>query len=89
MDTKPVNVFETDSMAISAYLLMKGVKMARHIVGSRKTTWYFEDAPAQGGMTKCQTLHTEFLNSDCKRYDSFIRDLKKTLRNDRNGHVRD
>lgn len=89
MDTQPVNVFETDILSLTAYLLMKDVKMTRHIIGQRKTTWYFEDGPGQGGMTRCQTLHTEFLNSECKRYDSFVRDLKKTIRRERDGNVRD
>lgn len=73
-------VFETDDLALSAFLLMRSVKLSRYAKAKSKVTWYFADADGPKGMTQCQLIHTEFLNSECKRYDSFVRDLKKMLR---------
>lgn len=89
MDTKPTNVFETEDVATVAYLLMEGVEMLRYKRWRNKMTWYFIDADESNGMTKCQRLHVEFLNSRCKRYDSFIRDVKKMLRREPDGDLRD
>lgn len=72
--------YETDDLALAAWYLMKGVRMTRHRAGRDKMVWYFEDADGVSGSTRCADLLTEFLNSECKRFDSFCRDLKKMLR---------
>ena len=79
-------VFETDDLALSAFLLMRKVELRRYTAEKGKLTMYFEDEngkPTESGghpMSRCQTLHVEFLNSECKRFDSFVRDIKKMLR---------
>ena len=81
-------VFETDALDVTAFLMMRGVEMLRFVEVREKTVWYFKDAKAEGGMTRCHTLYVEFLNSECKRYDSFVRDLKKMLRKGNRGKLR-
>ncbi len=68
--------FETEDLALSAYLKMKNIPMENYDnSGTGKVRFTFTDPEGV-----CKGLHIEFLNSECKKFDSEVRDLKKLLR---------
>lgn len=66
------NRFETDNLSLAAYLKMKGKTMTGYEPAKAKVVFYFDNAAGD-----CDRLYVEFLNSECKRFDSEVRDLKK------------
>lgn len=77
MEKKSV-VFETEDLALASYLKMKGIELKTYRQsneGRNKVMFSFIDTNEE-----CDKLHIEFLNSECKKFDSEIRDLKKLLR---------
>jgi hypothetical protein len=69
------DTFETDDLALAAYLKMQNVEMVDYGSNHRKVVFVFAD-----GDGICKKLHIKFLNSECKRFDSVVRDLKKLLK---------
>ena len=69
--------FDTEDLALASYLKMKGVPLVSYETGNGngKVVFTFEDEEEN-----CKKLHIEFLNSECKKFDSEVRDLKKLLR---------
>lgn len=71
--------FETDDIALASYLKMKGVDLVRYDQSDSKVVFHFADSNVDG-TTECRKKHVEFLNSECKLFDSFVRDFKKMVR---------
>ena len=69
--------YETEDLALSAYLKMRGMELTNYEspTGGGKIRFTFADPEGIG-----KKLSLEFLNSDCKKFDSEVRDLKKFLR---------
>ena len=71
-------VVETEELALASYFKMKGVKLTSYEQSKErkgKVRFVFFDKKDE-----CEKLEIEFLNSECKKFDSEIRDLKKLLR---------
>ncbi len=74
--------FTTTDMALYGYMMMRSqtdskVKMVFKRFnkgGEKKFEFIFDDPEDQADWLK-----VEFINSDCKIFDSFIRDVKKIL----------
>ncbi len=76
------NEFKTNDMALYAYIMMRcqtngGVKMTfkNFRKGEEKKFEFVFDDPEN----QSDQLKVEFMNSDCKIFDSIIRDVKKIL----------
>jgi hypothetical protein len=66
-------VYETDDLSLAGYLKMRKVRMIDYVKQKHRTVFMFEDEDG----ARCKKLHIEFLNSECKAFDSEVRDLKK------------
>lgn len=72
---------KTNDMALYGYIMMRSqidskitMKFKGYSKGERKMEFIFDDPEDQ-----LDLLKVEFINSDCKIFDSFIRDVKKIL----------
>ncbi len=70
-----IQAFATDNLSLAAYLKMRGKKMTGYETARAKVIFYFDDEDGQ-----CERMYVEFLNSDIKRFDSEVRDLKKLFK---------
>ena len=66
--------FETPDIATAAFLLMKGFKLVSADNISGKYCFIFED----DGSARLAVL--EFVNSDCQKFDSYMRALRGMMR---------
>ena len=66
--------FETPDIATAAFLLMKGFKLLSADTVSGKYRFVFED----DGSARAACI--EFLNSDCQKFDSYLRALRSMIR---------
>ena len=69
------NKFETSDLAIAAFLMLKGhtlVHAGRHTTG--RFSFVFEDDDQ-----KCKVHAVEFLSSDCCKFDTHVKNLKKLI----------
>ena len=68
-------MFVTSDIALSAYLMMKGVKLisAGRSSGG-KFNFEFDDSQAA-----CNQYSVDFLNSECSRFDGAMKKLKIIL----------
>ena len=67
--------FETSDIAVAAFILMKGLKLAHAGSNSGKYQFVFEDPE-----NKAKLLCIEFVNSDCQQFDSYMRVLRTMVR---------
>tara|TARA_Y100000593_G_scaffold41778_1_gene80078 strand:- start:447 stop:671 length:225 start_codon:yes stop_codon:yes gene_type:complete len=68
-------LFETNDIAIAAYLMMKGLPLKDcSIAPTGKYIFIFHDPN-----NLAHQLSLEFLNSDCSRFDNQMRNLRKLL----------
>jgi len=78
MTEKPAGTspaFETYDMSLAAYLILRGRKVVTYDRRRNNIRFVLDDTEDE----VCKTLHIEFLNSDFKKYDSIVRDLKKIM----------
>jgi hypothetical protein len=68
-------VYETEFLALASYLKMKNIQMLGYDKRGDKVVFRFAD---QGDV--CKKMQIEFLNSECKKFDSEVRDLKRLLK---------
>lgn len=66
--------FETESLGLAAYLKMRGIEMLDYDRNGSKIRFVFNDEAEN-----CKKIQIDFLNSECKRFDSEVRDLKYLL----------
>lgn len=68
------NQFVTNDLSLAAYLIMRGCELKMH----KKLGTSFKfilDLGAHGA----QRLQADFINSEARRFDAAVRDLKKIL----------
>jgi hypothetical protein len=68
------NHFVTNDLSLAAYLVMRGceLKTAKQL---GKTFKFIIDL----GDFRAQTLQADFINSEARRFDGAVRDLKKIM----------
>jgi hypothetical protein len=76
-DVKDREVYETDILGLAAYLKMKDVEMKTFVRSGKKVVFVFYDDCKE---KDCKKLYVEYLNSECKKFDSFVRDFKKLFK---------
>ena len=67
--------YETPDIATAAFLLMKGFKILKAGKVSGRYQFVFDDP--QG---TAQSVCLEFMNSECSRFDSCLRNLRSMVR---------
>ena len=67
--------FETEDIALCAYLKMKGLAVLDYDA-SRYKIRFILDNPGN----ICKKLQLEYLNSECREFDSVIKDLRKIFK---------
>ena len=67
-------MFETSDLGIAAYLIMKGIKLLSASKGRGRYEFVFEDPDGV-----CRVYAIEFINSDCSKFDSHLKNLKNIL----------
>jgi len=68
------NQFTTNDLSLAAYLVMRGCEL-RHAKQLGKTFQFILDL----GAHREHTLQADFINSEARRFDSAVRDLKKIM----------
>lgn len=69
-----MQTYETSDIAISAYLVMRGINLISATKVGNKFKFVFEN---QSGMT--ESMEREYLSSDFPRYDAAMRQIKRRL----------
>ena len=67
--------YETPDLATAAYLLMRGYKLLQAQKSAGRYQFIFED-PNSDAAASC----IEFINSECSRFDSCLRNLRSMVR---------
>ena len=67
--------YETPDLATAAFLLMKGYKLLQARKSAGRYQFIFDD-PNNDAATSC----IEFINSECSRFDSCLRNLRSMVR---------
>lgn len=70
-----MKIYETSDLAIAAYLMLKEYKL---LEATRKSTGKFSFVFEDPNDT-CRSSAVEFLSSDCCKFDTHIKNLKKII----------
>ena len=68
------NQFVTNDLSLAAYLVMRGCELM-HAKQLGKTFKFIMNL----GDHQAQTLQADFINSEARRFDGAVRDLKKIM----------
>jgi Uri superfamily endonuclease len=69
------NIFPTEDLGLSGYLIMIGVPMKSHKKNGDRVCFYFDDSEET-----CSRHHIDYINSEFRKFDSVLRDLKKLVK---------
>jgi len=72
--TNPINEFVTNDLSLAAYMLMCGASMVK----AKRLGKSYKFILDLGEMSSEQ-LMVSWVNSECSKFDSRVRDLKKAL----------
>ena len=69
-----MKIYETSDIAISAYLVMRGLGLVSATKSGNKFRFIFDD---ESGLA--ESYEREYLSSDFPRYDASMRQIKRRL----------